>query len=63
MCVLTCPPLTTGSGEVDEDQKNPTTPLYVNVEMDDVPMITSPIYGKVELTMASDHNRAAYANL
>ena len=63
VCILTCPSLTTGSGVVDEDKKNSTVPLYVNVEMDDgsVPMTTNPSYGKVELT--SDHSRAVYANL
>ena len=62
VCILTCPPLTTGSGEVDEDKKN-STPFYMNVEMDDgsVPMTISPAYGKVELT--GDHSRAVYANL
>ena len=63
VCILSHPSLITGSGEVDEDKKNFTPPLYVNVEMDDgsIPMTTNPGYGKVELI--GDHSRAVYTNL
>ena len=50
-------------GTFGQDEKNSTTPFYVNVEMDDgsVPMTTNPSYGQIELS--GIHNKPIYGDL